>query len=277
MSERESQVIVDLPDLGGAGDDQIVEENIRLMGPMIASAMFDRLKVYAVGDKIAERFQMGQLPIGSGGIGRDLQDYVRDRPERMSEHERRDLYARVLGALGGTTPSTGNDEFAELWLRFVSAVSAYVREREVDQLLKEPPPYGVSDEQLRQAARDLASALSVRGSGVAQAAVRELEHQMNFAVELLSASEITSSYDVRNMWQVVDRVAQAELGGARNSSRYRALARAGAIITAWLANRTSAAGSRAAPSDGDLIDASERWLAETGTPAVGDNGRSQTV
>ena len=276
MNERDSQAVVDLPDLEVSADDQIVEENIRLMGPLIVSAMFDQLKVYAVVDKIVEHFLAGQLPIGPGGIGRELHDYYKDRSERLSERERRALYARGLGAVGGESNSTANDEFAELWLRFVSTVSAYVREREVDQVLQQPPPLGVSDEQLRQAARDLASTLSIRGSGVAHAAVHGLQHQMNFAVRLLSAAEITSTFGVRDMWQVIDRVAQTELGGARNSSRYRALARAGAIITAWLANRTSAVGSAEAPSDGDLIDAVERWLSETGTPAVEDNGRSDT-
>ena len=276
MNERDSQAVVDLPDLEVSADDRIVAENIRLMGPMIVSAMFDTLKVYAVVDKIAEHFLAGRLPIGSGGIGRELHDYYKDRAGRMSESERRDLYARTMGALGGTPDSTANNEFADLWLRFVSTVSAFVREREVDQVLQQPPPRSVSDEQLRQAARDLASALSVRGSGVTHAAVQDLQEQMNFAVRLLSASEITSSYGVRDMWQLIDRVAQTELGGARNSSRYRALARAGAIIAAWLANRVSNATPAESPSDGDLIDAAERWLTETETPAVDDNGRSDT-
>ena len=48
MNERDSQAVVDLPDLEVSADDQIVEENIRLMGPLIVSAMFDQLKVYAV-------------------------------------------------------------------------------------------------------------------------------------------------------------------------------------------------------------------------------------
>lgn len=276
MDEHDSQAVVDLPDLEVAADDRIVAENVRLMGPLIVSAMFDTLKVYAVVDKIVEHFLAGRLPIGSGGIGRELHDYVKDRADRMSENERRALYARTIGVLGGTPDATANNEFADLWLRFVSSVSAFVREREVDQVLQQPPPHRVSDEQLRQAARDLASALSVRSSGVAHAAVHELQQQMNVAVRLLSASEITSAYGVRDMWQVIDRVAQTELGGARNSSRFRALARAGAIITAWLANRVSNATPSGAPSDGDLIDASELWLAETGTPAAEDSGRSNT-
>src|SRR6185436_19013729 len=99
--------------------------------------------------------------------------------------------------------------------------------------------------------------------------------------------EILGSYGARDMWQVVDQVATIDLGGARTSSRYRTLATCGTIITAWLAdnvvriNRTTgpvididqvrnpdvASNHRATlhPTDYDLVNACELWLADTAT------------
>jgi hypothetical protein len=83
-------------------------------------------------------------------------------------------------------------------------------------------------------------------------------------------------------------VAALELGGARNSSRYRTLATCGAIITKWLSQNvrkfntattlqkvvevdqaflseppTAGADATKKPTDYDLINACELWLADT--------------
>jgi hypothetical protein len=87
------------------------------------------------------------------------------------------------------------------------------------------------------------------------------------------------------MWQVVDQVASLELGGARNTVRYRTMAQTGATIVRWLgahASELSAFGNvidetevrrnikspnpMSDPTDRDLVDACEQWLAVTGTP-----------
>jgi hypothetical protein len=91
------------------------------------------------------------------------------------------------------------------------------------------------------------------------------------------------------MWQVIEQVSSLELGGSRNSVRYRTMANAGGIILRWLATHarqltnaavtildenvlrdtTAASKSRyplQSPTDRDLVDACEQWLAVTGTP-----------
>jgi hypothetical protein len=57
-------------------------------------------------------------------------------------------------------------------------------------------------------------------------------------IRLLSDPEIESAYGARDMWQVISQVCQLELGGARNTVRYRTLATSGAIIIAWLAKNS---------------------------------------
>lgn len=279
---------IDLPDLEDAAEFGIVPDNVRLMGPMICAAMFDELKAFEVVDKLVELFQQGMLTIGNGDAGKRLYKYWKDAPNRMSDAERRNFYAMTMGIPGGETNGMVNREFNDLWLRFVSSVSSFVRQNEVDRLLRAALPSPISHQQIRKAARDLAVNLSLHGYGMAYHAALDLQGQIKFMIDLLGDKEIMANYGARDMWQVVDQVATLELGGAKTSSRYRTLATCGAIITAWLANnadhirraggpiidmdevrqpRPRNDGSKATttPTDHDLVNACELWLADTAT------------
>ncbi|HEY5712773.1 MAG TPA: hypothetical protein VIT38_12845 [Allosphingosinicella sp.] len=287
FQDNVAELGIDLPDLEDIQDENIVADNVRAMGPMIVSAMFDELKVFDVVDRIVEQFQQGMLPIGPGNAGKLLYRYWRETPNRISEQERKNFAAITLGIPGGDPSGMVNREFNDLWLRFVSSVSSFIRQNEVDQLLRSATPSPISHQQVRKSARDLAANLSLHGFGMAHFAAREIQSQVKFMIALLQDPEILGSYGARDMWQVVDQVATIDLGGARTSSRYRTLATCGTIITAWLAdnvvriNRTTgpvididqvrnpdvASNHRATlhPTDYDLVNACELWLADTAT------------
>lgn len=279
---------IDLPDLEDAAEFGIVPDNVRLMGPMICAAMFDELKAFEVVDKLVELFQQGMLTIGNGVAGKALYKYWKDAPNRMSDAERRNFYAMTMGVPGGDAGGTANSEFNDLWLRFVSSVSSFIRQNEVDRLLRASLPSPISHQQVRKAARDLAVNLSLHGYGMAYYAALDLQAQIKFMIGLLGDKEVMANYGARDMWQVVDQVATLELGGAKTSSRYRTLATCGTIITAWLANNADRIrraggplididevrqpkprldGTRATttPTDADLVNACELWLADTAT------------
>ena len=279
---------IDLPDLEATTDADIVADNVRLMGPMVCAAMFDELKAFQVVDKLVELFQHGMLPIGSGEAGKLLYKYWKEAPNRMSESERKNFYAMTMGIPGGESGGMVNRDFNDLWLRFVSSVSSYVSQNEVDKLLRKGGlPSAISGQQLRKAARDLAANLSLHGYGMAYYAALDMQDQIRTIIKLLSDKDIRSAYGARDMWQVVDQVATLELGGAKTSSRYRMLATCGAIITAWLADNVkrimnptgpildmnevlspmprSSGKATTHPSDYDLVNACELWLADTGT------------
>lgn len=279
---------IDLPDLEQTTDSDIVADNVRLMGPMVCAAMFDELKAFQVVDKLVELFQHGMLPIGSGEAGKLLYKYWKEAPNRMSDSERKNFYAMTMGIPGGESSGMVNRDFNDLWLRFVSSVSSYVRQNEVDKLLRSAMPSSISGQQVRKAARDLAANLSLHGYGMAYYAALDMQDQIRTIIRLLSDPDIRSAYGARDMWQVVDQVATLELGGAKTSSRYRTLATCGAIITAWLADnvqrimrptgpiidinevlspmpRSSGQKATTHPSDYDLVNACELWLADTAT------------
>jgi hypothetical protein len=278
---------IDIPDFEDLAEASIVPENVRATGVFLCGAMFDELKVFEVVDKLVELFQNGMLT-RTGAAGPVLYKYWKDAATRMSDGERRNFYALTMGIPGGDGAGLVNREFNDLWLRFVSSVSSFVRQNEVERLLRAPVPAAISQQQVRKAARDIAANLSAHGYGMVVPAALDLQGQMKGMMGLLSDPDIMSNYGARDMWQVVDQVATLELGGAKTSSRYRVLATCGAIITAWLANnadrisRTNRAvidmeevrmpppridGSKATtnPSDWDLVNACELWLADTGT------------
>ena len=289
-----SLIGIDLPDLEeeGTTDHEIVEDNIRALQPAYFSAMFEELKVYQVVDKLLELFQNGILPIGKGdpgGAGDSLFKYWKETANRVSEAERRSFYARTLGFVGGDDSSMPNREFNDLWMRFVSGVSSFIRQNNVDDLLRTKIPGAISQQQVRKAGRDLAANLSLHGYGMAHFMATELQKQIKDAIKLLSEDDIKNAYGARDMWQVIDQVATLELGGSKNSVRYRTMAASGAIIMAWLAQRSrdlsrTSFGSildmeeirnpsprpngfkaTISPTDFDLVNACEQWLAVTGT------------
>jgi hypothetical protein len=134
--------------------------------------------------------------------------------------------------------------------------------------------------------------LSLHGYGMAYFMATDLQKQIRDAIKLLSDPDIKNAYGARDMWQVIDQVAALELGGSRNSVRYRTMAAAGTIILAWLAKNARELsnssfgpilnvdeirnptprppGTKATvdPTDFDLVNACDQWLAVTGTQDV---------
>lgn len=287
--EREpSRIEIDLPDLEEETSHDIQATNIIGLQPGLVCAMFEELKVFQVVDKLVELFQNGMLPITRGNAGDFLYRYWKESATRVGEAERRAFYGRAFGIPGGDDGGMPNREFNDLWLRFVSSVSSFLRQNSLDDLLRARVPGAISQQQVRKAARDLAANLSLHGYGMTYFLGTELQRTIKDVIKLLSDEEIRAAYGAKDMWQVIDQVAMLELGGAKNSVRYRTMATAGAVIIAWLsthANELARTGygvildvnavhsptvseghkPTLKPTDYDLFNACEQWLAVTGT------------
>jgi hypothetical protein len=280
------EISIDLPDLEAQTDYQVVGDNIRLMGPMIFASMFDELKAFQVVDKLIDMSRSGVISLTKGKAGTRLYNYWREAPNRMNEQERQTFYAMTLGIPTGQPGVQVNKDFQDLWMRFVSSVSTLVRESRFDQLLRQTSPVAINQQQVKKAARDLAANMSLYGYGMAFYAAVDLQTQINEMIELLSDKDLMATVGARDMWGVIDQIAQVELGGARNSSKYRTLATCGAIITRWLADnlnrlkdptlpminlqdvenpptRPSGQTATSNPTDYDLVNACELWLADS--------------
>ena len=281
-----SNIDIDLPNLEDESNTEIVQNNLDAMQGNLFAATLEELKFFQVADKLVELFNQGVLPLGKGRAGDLLFDYWRKSNERFTEIERLNLYARSFGFPGGEPSLAPNREFNDLWLRFLSAVASFARQLSLDNLLRAQIAASVSQEQVRKSGRDLAANLSLYGYGVAYFAATSLQEQIRDILELLGDSEIQGAYGARDAWQVIDQVATLELGGARSTVRYRTMAMSSATIVRWLRNHGAELtavgvpvideaavrrGGKSArptvfPTDRDLVDAAEAYLAVTGTP-----------
>ncbi len=265
---------------------EMIADNIRAVPPIYFAAMLEELKVFQVVARLVELFQNGNLPIGRGPAGDRLHAYWKESAARMSDAERRGVYARTLG-ISDSADGGVNREFPDLWQRFVSSVSSLVRQKTADRPDAQSVVVAVTAQEVKQAGRDLAANLSRHGGSARLAAV-ELQREIKNLIGLLSDSEIRSAFGARDMWEVIDQVAAIELGGAKNTVRYRTLATSGGIVISWLANNVTKLSASSLdpilniedmgapappahdrepitdPSDYDLVIACEQWLAVSG-------------
>ena len=291
-----------LPDLEEAVDVEIQKENLQASQAIYFAYQLEEMRMFQVVDKIVDLFRGGLLPLGKGTVGDKLFKYFKTSTERITEAERRELYYRMFGAPGGN-PNAGdpNRDFNELWLRFVSAVSSFARQISVERLLRNNIPMAVSQEQVRKAARDLGANLSRNGYGIAYFAATELQNTIINFRDILQDADLRSAFGARDMWQVIDMVNVNYLGGAKNTHRFRTQSRAGAIIIRWiseniqrLANisgpvlsieeianpQMQAASSNnptLKPTDWDLVNACEQWLAVMGVQEQSVEQYSQPI
>lgn len=272
---------IELTDL--AGQNKIVSDNLRAVQVIYVAAMLEELRLFQVVDRLSQLFQLGLLSL-KGSAGSSLYKYWKESSSRLTEGERRNIYSITLGFAGGSDGVAVNRDFNDLWLRFVSRVATFNRNNGLATALKETDELA-----LRRSARELAENLSLHGWGVTFHAAAELSKQIKLSTKLLSDSEITSAYGAHDMWQVIDHVATIDLGGAVNIVRYRTMATTGGTIISWLAANTPKLQSRKSrlpfikirrprtirsartdllastkPTDDDLVNACEQWLAVAG-------------
>jgi hypothetical protein len=278
-----------LPDLEESVDIEIVAENLNAVQAIYFSYQLEEMRLFQVVERIVDLFRQGLLPLGRGTVGDYLFNYFKKASERITEGERRDLYMRVFGAPGGNPASEPNRDFNELWLRFISAVSSFARQLTVERMLRNAVPMAVSQEQVRKAGRDLGANLSRNGYGIAYFAATDLQKSILEFRDVLQNPELRNAFGARDMWQVIDQVNVNYLGGARNTHRYRTQSRAGAVIIRWIATHVQRLANIAGPviqveqimnpqlrgvagtnnptvdpTDWDLVNACEQWLAVGG-------------
>ena len=296
-----SSLEIDLPDLEAAVDVEIVTENLNATQAIYFAYQLEEMRIFQVIERIVDLFGNGLLPL-AGGAGRDdLLRYKNGAAERMTEGERRDLYMRVFGAPGGNASSTANLDFGELWLRFISAVSSFARQLDADPLLRNSAQMAVSEEQVRKAGRDLGANLSRNGRGLACFASKQMQTILEFS-EIMQNAELRNAFGARDLWQVIERVNIQYLGGAGHMHRCRTQSRAGAVIIRWIAkyvHRLTGVGGPVIsmgqilqpqlhpasvannpivdPTDWDLVNACEQWLAGCGRQVESVEQYSQPI
>lgn len=263
-----------LADLAPDADGDIIAENVHAVQAIYFAYQLESMRAFEVADRLVELFQQGQLPLGRGRAGSQLERYAK-AAGRLSARQRQQLYARALGVTGEAADATqANHEFRSLWLRLIAGVALLDRRQDDSS----GPARPVSAAVAWRAARALAANASAHGAGLA-GAVKDLSVIANLLRSVLQAPEIRRAFGARDMWQVIEQVGKVYLGGARNVARHRRLAEAGSAILGWVAEQADALVKPAAPPpfpDEALLDAVQAWLAARGERDDADNDTKPT-
>jgi hypothetical protein len=273
-----------LPDLGGDdGGGEIVPENIRAVAVIYAACQLEKAGLFAVVDRIVETFMNGTLPVDNDAGGRVLDVCYRDSSRRVTTKARRALYARVLGAPGGEVSDevTPNAEFNELFVRFLSALVEYGRQRRTAGGSSEHSPPRTS-EHLRKAGRDVAINATAHGRTSVHDAARRLNDHIEQALQIVETPAIQAGYGVNTAWHLFERVAASDLGVPSDIVRCGTMAESGrAILDFVAANRSLWPPDselepfvNAPEAENELVGKAERWLAVVAGDSVLPSGRN---
>jgi hypothetical protein len=198
---------------------------------LYSGALLEELQPFGLVDRLVELWLRGGLPTGPAtSASQALDSYWRDDSERLSEEERREIYARVFAA-----------PFDEAWVALLAALArggGAVSERAaaVRALLS-----GHVDEATLRAAPLLVT-------------------QLRAALEVLHDREILEAYGARDSWTLIDTLARLELGSEPDVVRVRTMAATGTVVIGWLA------GDPAGPVADDAVDAAQAWLTAATRP-----------
>jgi hypothetical protein len=248
-----TETVIALPNFDQITESKIPPENIRQVGVWICVAMFRELKVYQVVEKILTDAQDGTIVLGVNRANEMLYDWWRNAPNRLSDFDRENMLAKILGLPGGTG-RPGYERFNSDLTRACATVSSLVRQAQTDRLLRSNYPAAINQQQVRKAWRDFALGLSSNSFGMSHLLAREEQGNINFIIELLSDKDLLACYGAPDMRGLIDQIAMVDLGGLRNSGRYLSMATCGAIITSWLADNIDRINS---PTGRLLIDLGE--------------------
>lgn len=219
----------------------IESENLRTAGAIYFAWQLEEAKVFQVADRVVDLFDKGLLPLGDGGASTSSSTRVRSitaryrlgTSQRLDAPSRASLYAHFWGKTStvadASSSVTPNHDFDELFTRLIDAIADLSRS-------PDSKARAIATAAVHRTGRDVATNVSQRGYGAAQFVARDLAKQISEAIELLSSPEVLGAFGARDMWQVVDSVAQKELGGAVNSDRNRQRGLSGRAILEWLAN-----------------------------------------
>lgn len=246
---------------------EIIQHNVLALSALYLSAMLDEMKFFAVGDKIAEQSMSGMLPNLGQSAGKLIYEYVRSAMNRITETERRAVFARAFGLAPGAVNATPNTEFNGLWIRFLSAVSRWKRQRR---------GRFVTGRHIFACARELALNLSDHGGGSVSFVAVSLQDQLLQLKHIYSNPEVLAAYGVSDSWQLIERVSAMYLNGAVNSVTQRTKAASGAAIIKWLADKqptlSQPRGMIDLSSEPDLVKRVEEWLAVSGVVSSENTG-----
>jgi len=282
VTGRASAIKVDLPSLDDGGSSaEILADNVSALAVLYFAAQLEDMQFFSTAETLAQMFESGRLPLTRGSGGDNIYEYIRTTHKRFNEVERRSMYARAFGfAQGGLEVEMPNRSFTDLWLRGLSAVSAFARQYHHGNLspvsgsrnmvIVNSNNQSVHHMQVYKALRDLGLNLSLHGYGMAHFAAVELQETIRQTKRMLSHPQVMGAFGAHSYVQLIERVTAMTTGSQINPVRQRVLAEAGSQVMLWIGENAPVLASPTPPTadkfrEEMLLSNVEKWLAVTGT------------
>ena len=251
----------------------LLSESIRNCADLYYIHQFERLGVFRVVDAIALRF-FDRMNLGLGVTARKLYVYIKRRPSRFPEEDRRRLTEAIF-----EDSENGRGAFKPLLGRMVEALIEYTEARNAGELFTSGRYDGSSPSVYTRSAviraiENLQRYLSDNGGGITPFLTQEAGAQLMDAFEILQSEDLQKYFGGSfrsGMWAIIEQVGKELDHRTPPVDLARTLAVHGRRIIQWLADNTNNAGVL---TDTDLDTLSEHvqnWLAAYRRPAEEPN------
>jgi hypothetical protein len=229
------------PDVTEEVDRAINPQNLISAANLYACYQFDQLGVFEVVQGIYNDFFYGNLRISSETGALALYRYEKRKKERYSKEKRLLIYKRNFNYGPAKVPPNMpvNKDFNKLLLNFVKSVARFYRDQRISEVIRK----GASDlessfgsiETVRKSGIDLRNSINRYATGITLLFTLELSNYLNECLQLLRLPEIHRAYNVRNEWQLIEKIGEKRLKKDEKASIRGTLAQEGKHILEWLA------------------------------------------
>jgi len=228
---------IDLPDGGGQAMDP---GRLRAAAPLYFASELEQAGLLPTAELVAGLFASGAITQPLGPAARLLNDFWRNRRERLDARERQAIFDRVIE----------QPYFDQLLGRVCEAIVAQADGSDFRERVA-----------LESATTLMAEFLDHRLDPMAAMAAGDFVVNIQDAIAFMRDRMLQVAFGTQSLWQLV-AVAGASRGlGASRVQRHVDQGRSGQAVLLWLAGQGRGPAPRVDPGDHALIGSAHRWLA----------------
>jgi hypothetical protein len=229
------------PDISADVDRKVNPENLISAANLYACYQLDQLGVFEVVQSIFNDFFYGNLRVTTEPGALALYRYEKRKKERYPRKRRYLVYKRCFNyGPAKPVPNTPlNRDFHKLLLNFIMAVTHFYRDQRISEVIRKgatglQSSFG-SLETVKKGGIDLRNSINRYSAGITMLFTMELSSYLNECMEVLRLPEIRSAYNVKNEWQLIEKIGEQKLKKTEKASVRGSLAQEGKRILEWLA------------------------------------------
>lgn len=262
---------IEIPDAMSARVDRA---QLRSLASIYLAADLEPAGIIAAVEQMASLSATGTLALDFGGAAPLIENWWRQRRDRMSADERGAFFAQLFGTSFGPVSAEGgrNQRFEDRMLELCEALA------QLDQsggTAGQGTTMGQS--RVRTAARALAQNLGDASTGMAAFVASEVIATLKDAFAVLGHADLRGAFHARDIWDVVRAITRLGHAQLADPQPFVRRGKAGMLLLAWLADALDKVlGSGSVIAQGDpAIGAAIDWL--EATLAIGENAGQQAA